>query len=100
MRTATYDGGFFWDDPNLRWGDGFSVQLEPGDPGYVPWGPPYAKHKQTPTHMKHERYLPDDDAGISTLLMTLNNGLTNAMATKYNLTAEQRWRLKQGWMVF
>ena len=98
MRPVTWDGSFFWEDPNLRWGDP-SFQLEPGDPGYVPWPPPKTKHRNKNT-MKHESYLPREDAGISTLLMTLNNGLTNAMATKYNLTAEQRWRLKQAGLAF
>ena len=35
MKTATWDSGLRWDDPNLRWGDP-SYLLEPGDPGYVP----------------------------------------------------------------
>lgn len=30
---------FTWDDPNLRWGDP-AYYLEPGDPGFVPYGPP------------------------------------------------------------
>lgn len=30
---------FTWGDPNLRWGDP-SYYLEPGDPGFVPYGPP------------------------------------------------------------
>ena len=34
MKTATFDGGFHFDDPNLRWGDP-SYLLEPGAPGYV-----------------------------------------------------------------
>lgn len=29
---------FTWDDPNLRWGSP-SYYLEPGDPGFVPYGP-------------------------------------------------------------
>jgi hypothetical protein len=32
-------GRFFtWDDPNHRWGSP-SYYLEPGDPGFVPYGP-------------------------------------------------------------
>ena len=34
MKTATFDGVFRFDDPNLHWGDP-SYLLEPGDPGYV-----------------------------------------------------------------
>ena len=30
---------FTWGDPNLRWGDP-SYYLEPGDPGFQPYGPP------------------------------------------------------------
>ncbi|MDP1586960.1 MAG: hypothetical protein Q8M07_04425 [Prosthecobacter sp.] len=30
---------FTWDDPNLRWGDP-AYYLEPGDPGFEPYGPP------------------------------------------------------------
>jgi hypothetical protein len=98
MRPVTWDSGFLWEDPNLRWGNP-SFQLEPGDPGYVPWPPPKTKHKHKNT-MKRESYLPREDTKISNLLMTLNNGLTTALATKYNITAEQRWRLKQGWLAF
>ncbi|MEQ1859369.1 MAG: hypothetical protein ABMA13_05490, partial [Chthoniobacteraceae bacterium] len=98
MRTVTWDGGFYWDDPNIHWGNP-AYQLEPGDPGYVPWTPPHATHSK-PKKMKHQPYLPDDDAGISTLLMTFHMGLTDPMATKYNVTPEQRWRLHRGHLVF
>lgn len=45
---------FTWDDPNLRWGDP-SYYLEPGDPGYVPYGPapsPPPKPKKKPFRRK------------------------------------------------
>lgn len=35
MKTAYFDSGLTWDDPNLYWGDP-AYLLEPGDPGYVP----------------------------------------------------------------
>lgn len=49
---------FTWDDPNLFWGDS-AYYLEPGDPGYVPYGPtpapvkpprkkPFRRRKTTP----------------------------------------------------
>ncbi len=41
---------FTWDDPNLFWGDP-SYYLEPGDPGFVPYGPP-------PTPVKPPRKKP------------------------------------------
>jgi hypothetical protein len=34
MKILTWDSGYRWDDPNLRWGDP-SYVLEFGDPGYV-----------------------------------------------------------------
>lgn len=34
MKVIRFDSGFRYDDPNSRWGNP-SVQLEPGDPGYV-----------------------------------------------------------------
>ena len=35
MKTLTWDSGYTWNDPNLRWGNP-SYILEPGDPGYTP----------------------------------------------------------------
>jgi len=98
MRTIRLDAGFRLDDPNSYWGNP-SFQLEPGDPGYVPPSPTYPKHKKNP-HMAHQPYLPKDDEGIKTLLMTFSMGLTDALATKYAITPEQRWRLKRGWLAF
>jgi hypothetical protein len=49
MKTLTWDSGYTWDDPNLRWGDP-SYILEPGDPGYTPPTPtttPPKKGKRT-----------------------------------------------------
>jgi hypothetical protein len=60
MKTAYWDSGLRWDNPNLRWGSP-SYLLEPGDPGYVPDSPPVnnetnknKKHKK----MKHNVYYP------------------------------------------
>lgn len=38
MKHLTWDSGWNWDDPNIRWGDP-SYILEPGDPGYTPPSP-------------------------------------------------------------
>ena len=47
---------FAFDDPNLRWGDP-STYLEPGDPGFVPYGTPSATARPH-TRMKHQSYYP------------------------------------------
>lgn len=59
MKTLYYDSinpatgtPFTWDDPNLIWSDP-SYYLEPGDQGYVPYGPqpvPPVKPKKKPFH--------------------------------------------------
>ena len=51
--------GYTWDDPNLRWGDP-SYALEPGDPGFVPYGTPapQPKTKPKPKPMKRQNYYP------------------------------------------
>lgn len=45
MKTLTWDSGYTWDDPNLRWGDP-SYILEPGDPGYTPPTPTITQPKK------------------------------------------------------
>jgi hypothetical protein len=45
MKVLTWDSAeFTWDSPNAYWGEPGYV-LEPGDPGYVPVGPPPLKSK-------------------------------------------------------
>jgi len=59
MKTVYWDQNFYFDDPNIRWGNP-AYQLEPGDPGYVPYFPPKhdkSNHKKTKT-MKHNSYYP------------------------------------------
>jgi hypothetical protein len=48
---------FTWDDPNLRWGDP-SYYLEPGDPGFVPYGPLSPTSKPKTKRMKRQKYYP------------------------------------------
>ncbi len=92
MRTAHYDEGLTWDDPNLRWGNP-SYLLEPGDPGYVP---PFSSPKKPKKHMKRKPYLPDDEPGILSVLTALDTNLPGALATKYEVTAPQLLRLRHG----
>ena len=92
MRIAHYDEGLTWDNPNLRWGDP-SYLLEPGDPGYVP---PFSSPKKPKKHMKRKPYLPDDEPGILSVLTALDTNLPGALATKYEVTAAQLLRLRNG----
>ena len=55
MKTAYWDSGLHFDDPNLRWGDP-SYLLEPGDPGYVPLPDSPPNHQPKP--MRHNSYFP------------------------------------------
>lgn len=50
--------------------------------------------------MKHQSYLPDDEAGVLAVLVALDTNLPGALATKYEVTAEQLFRLKQGRLVY
>lgn len=52
MKTAYYDSGLRWGDPNMRWGNP-SYLLEPGDPGYVPPSTPI-----TNNNMNHKPHCP------------------------------------------
>ena len=55
MKPISWDGGWHFDDPNLRWGDP-SYVLEPGDPGYVPppgQSEPTLPRKRQKGHMKN-----------------------------------------------
>ena len=73
MKTASYDAGLFWDDPNLRWGNPAYI-LEPGDPGYVPTSPPTPQPTIKP--MNHKPHCP-----VPTI--TYNGNLVVAAAQKY-----------------
>ena len=48
---------FTFGDPNLFWGDP-SYYLEPGDPGFVPYGPPPSTRNPKPKRMKRQKYYP------------------------------------------
>ena len=55
MKTAFFDSGLKWDDPNLRWGDP-SYLLEQGDPGWVN-DPNSASYVPPKTRTKKRKYM-------------------------------------------
>jgi hypothetical protein len=56
LRTANWDSGVRWDDPNFYWGDP-SYILEPGDPGYVP---PASALPNNPNPRKRKKPMKED----------------------------------------
>ena len=90
MKTVSYDAGFRWDDPNLRWGDP-AYQLEPGDPGYV--SPPTPVNEPNPNktnkkRMKHNAYYPLRQADQVAWLVNFSNKLS-AYAAALGLSSDQ-----------
>lgn len=104
---------FTWDDPNLRWGDP-AYYLEPGDPGFVPYGPqptpkPVKKKKPfrraprpvnpeptpTPQTMSTFKYnvAPNSNGGFTTRAARVNpvstTSLLGMVATDAGTTPEQ-----------
>lgn len=80
MRTANWDSGLNFDDPNLRWGEP-AYLLEPGDPGYVA---PFPANPQTSTktkRMKHNAYYPLRVADQIVWLTNFKNKLSGYTAT-------------------
>ena len=74
---------FFWDDPNLCWGDP-SYYLEPGDPGFVPYpGFPTTTPTQKPTRnrMPKSDYMPTDDNGKASLFVLFRDNIGQFLAT-------------------
>ena len=87
MRTVTFDAGFLWDDPNLRWGEP-AYLLEPGDPGYVA---PLTNNPEPPTktkRMKRNTYFPSRQAEQILWLSNYANKLPG-YTTTLGLTAGQ-----------
>lgn len=77
MKIATFDDGFYFDDPNLIWGDP-SYQLEPGDPGYVPVPvatPVQTQKKTRRKNMPKSDYIHQNDAAFAGQLMTCKDNL-------------------------
>ena len=87
MKTVTFDGGFTFDDPNLRWGDP-AYQLEPGDPGYVPALLPNLEPQTKNKRMKRNSYFPTRQADQLVWIGNFNNKLPG-YAAALGLTAGQ-----------
>ena len=91
MKPLNWDSGFFWDDPNVRWGDP-SYILEPGDPGYVP--PPGStpvlttKPKRNKHTMPKADYINPNDDQFATQLSTFKTGI-GGYATLVGVTSAQ-----------
>jgi hypothetical protein len=85
MKTATFDSGLHWDDPNLRWGEP-AFLLEPGDPGYVNPLPPQTKTKRKT--MKRNFFYPVRQSEQIVWLTNFYNKLTG-YGTVLGLTAGQ-----------
>jgi hypothetical protein len=98
MKTVNFDSGFLWDDPNLRWGEP-TVQLEPGDPGYVPVQPPSQNKKTAKNkHMRRNAYFPARQADQIVWLENYRNKVSGyattlnlAPATATATVADARW---------
>ena len=87
MKTAYWDSGLCWDDPNLRWGSP-SYLLEPGDPGYVSPAPAVIETKKKGKKMKHNSYYPTKQADQILWLVNFNLKLASH-ATALGLTTAQ-----------
>src|SRR5437870_13878128 len=76
MKILTWDSGYRYGDPNLRWGNP-SYVLEPGDPGYVP--PPGSAPLSTPKPKKHHMaksdYIDSKDDPFAAQLNTFKTGI-------------------------
>jgi hypothetical protein len=57
MKPITWNSGYKWNDPNLRWGSP-SYVLEPGDPGYVDPNPFAGANNKKKKPMIHNKYYP------------------------------------------
>lgn len=100
MRTAYYDAGFRYDDPNLRWGSP-AYLLEPGDPGYVPPFPLPVEPKTKNKRMKRNPYYPMRQADQIVWLANLGNKLGDH-AMVLGLTAGQVTAAKAdaNWLIY
>jgi hypothetical protein len=106
MKTAYWDSGLRWDDPNLRWGNP-SYLLEPGDPGYVDPSPSVNNTKKKKTHMKRQNYYPSRVADQIAWLLNFADKLPGkatllglAPATVTALVADALWLayVLQNWL--
>lgn len=89
-QTGTY---FTWDDPNLRFVDGLGMYLEPGDPGYVPYGPPppsvtSSETSNPKTRMPKSDYIKSNETEFSAQLTAFKLAI-GGYATALGLPAAQ-----------
>ncbi len=98
MRTAYWDSGLRFDDPNLRWGDP-SYLLEPGDPGYVP--PPENPTLKKTKRMRRNSYFPIRQSDQIVWLTNFCNKLGGYSAT-LGLSAGQLATATAdcGWLIY
>lgn len=83
-------------DHNARLDSG--LRFDTPDPLPAPISP--RNKPKNRTQMAHQPYLPKDENGINDLLVALDTNLPGALATKYEVTAEQLFRLHQGRLVY
>jgi hypothetical protein len=95
LKPITWDSGFFFDDPNNRWGSQ-SDQLQPGDPGYTDPNPAASVliHKTKAKAMPQQSFLPRRD-WLNHFITTLMDA-TKGCATKYNVSATTLTHLDNG----
>ncbi len=98
MRTAFFDSGLRFDDPNLRWGNP-SYLLEVGDPGYVP--PPDSPITPKQKHMRRNSYYPLRQSDQSVWLTNFCNKLAG-YSVGLGLTAGQLSAAQAdcGWLIY
>jgi hypothetical protein len=84
MRFINWDDGYFFDDPNLRWGNP-SYLLEPGDPGYTP--PPLTTPKPK-KKMPKSNYIKANDDEFAAQLNTYKNNIGGYATTLGVLPAQ------------
>lgn len=81
--------GLTWDMPGLLWD------------GDIPEPPVTPISRRKPKkRMKHQPYLPDDEAGVQAVLVALDTNLPGVLATKYGVDAAQLLRLRHGRYAF
>ena len=96
MKIIKLDSGFRLDAPRTYWGDP-SFQLEAGE---VLARPPISVPNQPIQKMLHYPFLPDDAAGVLSVLVAIDTNLPGALATKYEVDDSVLFRIHQGRLVW
>lgn len=81
---------FTWDDPNLRWGSP-ATYLEPGDPGFVPYGPakPSAPKKRSKPKTPPPTNLPSMSESYQYITRPTSDGNATTTQPVYRGTKSQ-----------